>query len=157
ARSTLLRDVVRAGTDRGPGARLDAPGAGGSNGDLLPHHEDGLIPQGARADKRQARRSRAVPGVLDLCPDIFHHSNDAIAIIDASGAYSAQNPAHEALLGYSLKELKGITPAIHMGESFGRVVEIVAREGTYRGEVVSRTRTGKLVHIELSAFSVRDK
>lgn len=94
----------------------------------------------------------------DLYREIFTHSREPIAIIDSQGFYLEQNSAHLALLGYSDDELKNQTPAIHMGErQFADVVREVAEKGEFRGEVVNKTKTGELKHIELSAFAMRDE
>lgn len=93
----------------------------------------------------------------DLYREIFNHSNEPIAIISPEGHYLEQNTAHRDLLGYSDEELLGQTPAIHMGrEAFQKIVSELAQKGVYRGEVVSRTKTGEIRHIEVSSFATRD-
>jgi hypothetical protein len=48
------------------------------------------------------------------------------------------------------------TPAIHLGEEvFAEVARALSEQGPYRGEVVSRTKVGELLDIELSAFTRR--
>lgn len=95
---------------------------------------------------------------LDLYRAIFTHSSEPIAIIDGQGTYLEQNAAHAELLGYSDDELKNQTPAIHLGEEvFAEVARELAETGEYRGEVVSRTKTGQVKHIEMSAFTMRGK
>ncbi len=94
----------------------------------------------------------------DLYRAIFTHSREPIAIIDTKGLYLEQNSAHAELLGYSDDELRNQTPAIHMGDrEFAEVVRTVEEKGEYRGEVISKTRTGETRHIELSAFAMRDE
>ncbi|MCM3904048.1 MAG: PAS domain S-box protein [Pyrinomonadaceae bacterium] len=94
---------------------------------------------------------------LELYREIFRHSNEPIAIISPEGRYLEQNAAHRDLLGYSDQELLGQTPAIHMGrEVFENIVNELAQEGVFRGEVTSHTKTGEVKHIELSAFTTRD-
>jgi PAS domain S-box-containing protein len=93
---------------------------------------------------------------LDLYRAIFTHSSEPIAIIDRQGTYLEQNAAHAELLGYSDDELKNQTPAIHLGEkAFAEVARQLAETGEYRSEVVSRTKTGQVKHIELVAFTMR--
>src|SRR4051794_14028908 len=58
----------------------------------------------------------AVQGRLQLYRRIFEASQDGIAILDPSGHYIEENAAHEQLLGYSLEEMKGATPAMHLGQ-----------------------------------------
>ena len=93
--------------------------------------------------------SRAAEFGPELYREIFHHSNEPIAIISPEGHYLEQNTAHRDLLGYSDEELLGQTPAIHMGrEAFETIVNELAQNGVYRGEVVSHTKnrraSGKL-------------
>jgi PAS domain S-box-containing protein len=91
----------------------------------------------------------------DLYRAIFKHSREPIAIIDPQGLYLEQNAAHAELLGYSDDELRNQTPALHMGEEeFAKVVREIAEKGEYRGELESKTRTGDLKYIELSAFAM---
>jgi PAS domain S-box-containing protein len=93
----------------------------------------------------------------DLYREIFIHSNEPIAIIDPQGHYVEQNSAHRELLGYSDAELKGQTPAIHLGEDvFQRISAELTTKGEYRGETISRRKSGELRNIEISAFATRD-
>lgn len=93
----------------------------------------------------------------DLYREIFVHSNEPIAIIDPQGYYVEQNAAHRDLLGYDDDDLKGKTPAIHLGDDvFQSIAAELAKKGEYRGEVVSRRKTGESRDIELSAFVTRD-
>ena len=93
----------------------------------------------------------------DLYREIFAHSKEPIAILDPLGNYVEQNSAHRELLGYSDEELKGQTPAIHLGAGVFQAIaaELVAK-GEYRGEIISRRKTGELRNIEISAFATRD-
>jgi len=94
----------------------------------------------------------------DLYGEIFRHSSEPTAIIDPQGFYLEQNAAHAQLLGYTDEDLKGNTPALHMGvEAFAEVVKAVAEKSEYRCEVINATKSGELKQIELSAFAMRDK
>ena len=95
--------------------------------------------------------------VLDLSVfrEVFQRSSDAIAVIDAQGRYLFQNPAHLELLGFSDEDLEDHTPAIHLGAStFAKIGEALAKNGSYVGEHVARTKSGVSRAIELSAFAV---
>jgi PAS domain S-box-containing protein len=93
----------------------------------------------------------------DLYKEIFIHSNEAIAIINPRGYYLEQNASHRDLLGFSDEELQGRTPAIHMGEeTFSEVAQELAEKGEFRGEVISRTKSGETRNIELSAFAMKN-
>jgi PAS domain S-box-containing protein len=108
-------------------------------------------PQRDKSSRAQAELHR------DLYREIFRHSSEPIAIIDPEGFYLEQNAAHAQLLGYTDEELQNQTPALHMGaEAFAEVVRVVAEKGDYRCEVASKTKSGEIKHIELSAFAMRD-
>ncbi|MGH9969106.1 MAG: PAS domain S-box protein [Pyrinomonadaceae bacterium] len=111
-----------------------------------------------RSKRRQniapAQEPESHPG---LYREIFTHSNEPIAIIGPEGHYLKQNSAHVNLLGYSDDDLKGQSPAIHLGEEvFADIVRTLAETGEYRGDVISRRKDGELRHIELSAFAMRN-
>jgi PAS domain S-box-containing protein len=94
----------------------------------------------------------------DLYQAIFRHSREPVAIIDPQGFYLEQNSAHSQLLGYTDAELRDQTPAIHLGEKvFNEVARALALDGEYRGEVVSKTKSGETRHLELSAFAMRSE
>jgi PAS domain S-box-containing protein len=95
---------------------------------------------------------------LALYREIFAHSSDAIAIIDTSGEYVEQNAAHRKLVGYEDEEIVGRTPAIHLGqEAFREVVRVLTEDGIYRKDVVSVSKSGEPLDLELSAFTVLDE
>ena len=92
-----------------------------------------------------------------LLRQIFVNSADGIAVIDAQGRYLQQNEAHRRLVGYSDEELRGATPAIHLGdEAFGAIARELERSGRARGEYASRRKDGAQLTIDLAAFTVRD-
>lgn len=95
---------------------------------------------------------------LALYHRIFTSSNDGIAIISPDGIYLEQNAAHGRLTGYSDDELKRATPAIHLGEEqLTRIIQELAETGRFRGEVISRRKSGETLHVDLSAFTMFDE
>ncbi|MBI3805038.1 MAG: MEDS domain-containing protein [Nitrospirae bacterium] len=107
-------------------------------------------------EEETAERRRA-DARLHLYQRIIASASDAIAIIDAKGYYLEQNYAHRMLIGYSDEALQGKTPQIHLGEEpFRRIAEQLQKSGSYQGEHVSRTKSGKKIEIELTAFSMKD-
>jgi len=107
--------------------------------------------------ERSASPTRPVELDLGLYREIFTHSKEAIAIISPEGRYLEQNGAHFNLLHYTDDELKGATPAIHLGErTFQTIAQQLATTGQYSGEVVSITREGEERNLELSAFAMRN-
>jgi PAS domain S-box-containing protein len=94
---------------------------------------------------------------IRLYKEIFHASKDGVAVIAPDGTYLEQNDAHRALLGFSDEEIVGKTPAVHLGEKkFLEIAETLGRDGRWRGEVISQPKSGAPMHIELSAFSVKN-
>jgi PAS domain S-box-containing protein len=94
---------------------------------------------------------------LRLYHEVFVHSNDGIGIIGPDGVYLEQNAVHRELTGYADEEIAGQTPALHLGqETFEKIGSELASTGQWRGEAVSRTKSGTEVPVELSAFAVRD-
>jgi len=92
---------------------------------------------------------------IALYREIFDHSIEAIAILDADGRYVGQNAAHRLLIGYEDADLIGKTPALHLGdEEFSALTKTLARGGAYREDVISMTRSGATTQVELSAFPV---
>ncbi len=88
---------------------------------------------------------------------LFENANDAIAILDSLGKYFEHNKEFTRLFGYSERELRGKTPAVHLGEKFFRTVaRHLANFPSFRGELTTRTKDGKRLDVELSAFPVLD-
>ncbi len=95
---------------------------------------------------------------LELYKKIYTNSKDAIAVIDPRGYYIDQNDAHRSLFGYSDDEVRGKTPAIQIGdEAFSEIIKEISDKGSYRGELNCHTKSGKNIHIELSAFPVLNR
>src|SRR5690349_19048676 len=67
-------------------------------------------------ERRRAAGS-AAEQALALYRAIFVNAPEAIAIVDTNGRYLEQNAAHLELVGYSDDELRGQTPAVHLGEA----------------------------------------
>lgn len=92
-----------------------------------------------------------------LYREIFERCIDGIAIIDSDGFYIQQNAAHEELTGFNDADLRGRTPAIHLGEEgFRRIAEALDRDHWFRGTLESVGKSGERKQIDLAAFPVRD-
>ncbi len=86
---------------------------------------------------------------------VVARSAEAVGVIDLEGRYLVQNDAHRRLLGWSDEELRGQTPALHLGaEAFARIAAALVAEGRFAGEVRSRTRSGEVRLLQLEAFPV---
>lgn len=95
---------------------------------------------------------------LRLYHRIFSSSIDGIGIIDPQGFYIEQNSSHRRLIGYSEKEIRQKTPALHMGqEMFSQIAKTLAEQGSFRGEVPIQTKSGKPLFVDLSAFAVKNE
>lgn len=78
--------------------------------------------------------------------------------MDSEGRYIEQNKSHQELIGYSIEELKGKTPAIHLSEEeFEKIIKAIEEKGLFFGEVESKTIDGKVKNIELFAFPIKDE
>lgn len=112
--------------------------------------------------KVQTKKADSKPLHGELRPDIyrsiFESSSEPIVILNPQGFYLEQNAAHAALLGYSDEELKEQTPAIHIGEkNFADAVRTLTAEGEFRGEIINRTKDGRTLVVDVTAFVVRDE
>lgn len=107
-------------------------------------------------EERVEPSARPVELHSDLYREIFDHSKEAIAIIDPEGFYLQQNGAHFTLLGYPDDALKGQTLAHELDEStFADMKRQLAEADEFSGEIVSRTRSGEELNIDLSVFTMR--
>jgi PAS domain S-box-containing protein len=102
-------------------------------------------------DEKHARES------LQLYKQIYDSAKDGIAVIDLDGLYVQQNEAHRQLIGFADNEIRGKTPAIHLGEPvFEEIAAALRTEGRFRGEVSSLTKKGVRLTLEISAFAIKD-
>lgn len=101
-------------------------------------------------------------GTRRLPADIYHAiftlTTEPVALIGPDGFYLEQNAAHVQLLGYNNDELVRQTPAIHLGqEKFDDILRELIDVGEYKGEVVSKTKSGDTKETALSAFTMRNE
>jgi PAS domain S-box-containing protein len=83
----------------------------------------------------------------------IERSSDAVFITDPSGIIIFVNPAFEQLYGYSFQESVGNTPrilksGIHSLEDYQRLWSTLLSKNVVSGEIVNKTKDGRLVHIE---------
>ena len=86
--------------------------------------------------------------------EIFDKSLNSIGIIDEKGEYVLINKAHEQLLGYTLEELKGKTPEIHLKNNFKKVLKDVSEKGHFSGEIECIKKDGKKITCYLTAYKI---
>ena len=90
-----------------------------------------------------------------LFRDIFMNNEDGIAIMDQKGRYTEQNPAHEAILGYSRDDLNGKSPAIFLGEKlFDEIYKVFDYQKGFEGELNVSGKNGKEIFIDFILFPV---
>jgi len=83
----------------------------------------------------------------------IERSSDAFFITDPSGIIIYVNPAFEQLYGYSFEESVGNTPRILKSgvlssENYARFWSTLLSKNIVSGEIVNKTKNGRLVHIE---------
>ncbi len=106
---------------------------------------------------RDITRSREAQEKLKLYRQIYNYSKDPIAVIDPDGKYLHRNNAHRELFGYSDDYVIGRSPGIFIGkDTFKEVFSSLSKKGDYSGEVLFKKDTGENIHIELSAFTIKD-
>lgn len=90
-------------------------------------------------------------------------SNEAILITDLEGIINFVNPEFTKLYGYSYEEVVGkVTPRIlksgvHPPTQYTYLWELLTQKQPIQGEMVNRTKDGRLVPIEASASSILDE
>lgn len=93
-----------------------------------------------------------------LYQETLDYLGEAIAITDLEGCYLEQNRAHRLLLEYCNDELPELTTALLVGaEVFAVIKQELVKHRRYCGEVTSRTKSGKLLTVQLSIFAVCNK
>src|ERR1051325_5321524 len=112
----------------------------------------------SRQEVRAEPTARAVELHADLYREIFAHSKEAIAIIDADGFYLQQNGAHFTLLGYPDDELKGKTLGLGLdAETLAEIKRRLSESDEFAGEILCRTKSGEERNIDLSIFTMRSR
>ncbi|GMR12623.1 MAG: hypothetical protein BMS9Abin29_0813 [Gemmatimonadota bacterium] len=107
------------------------------------------------AEAPEALRNSLGEGAYE---QVLENLDAAVAFIGLDGSYLKQNQIHSELLGYSDAELSSQTPAIHLGEEvFTNVAKALQSEGQFQGDVVSTTRTGDRLQLQLTAFTIHDE
>ncbi|MGE5429577.1 MAG: PAS domain S-box protein [Syntrophomonadaceae bacterium] len=90
-------------------------------------------------------------------------SNEAILITDPDGLLRYVNPEFTKLYGYSYEEVVGkVTPRIlksgaHSPEQYSYLWNLLTQKQPIQGEMINKTKDGRLVSIEASASSILDE
>jgi PAS domain S-box-containing protein len=90
---------------------------------------------------------------------LFGKLEEAVSILDENARYIWINNAYEELLGYSLEELSGRTPALVMSEDDMNIFIAFLKEksNNYKGIHKVTDKNGRIINIELSVFVIVDK
>ncbi len=91
----------------------------------------------------------------------IEHSTDAVFMTDVDGTIRYVNPAFEKLYGFFWDEAVGQTPRILKSgkadqETYRHFWETLLAKGNTSGELVNRTKDGRLITIEGSATPILD-
>ncbi|MGD2077612.1 MAG: GAF domain-containing protein, partial [Chloroflexota bacterium] len=83
----------------------------------------------------------------------IERSNDAIFMTDVAGRIIFANPAFEKTYGYSVEEAIGKTPRILKSgvlsdDVYKEFWQTLLRKEVFAGEIINRTKDGRLIHIE---------
>lgn len=93
---------------------------------------------------------------------LFHHSGEAVFIVDPEDRIVAVNPAFTAITGYDAADIVGRNPEVlwsrHNDDSnFGQMRQDLAKTGSWEGEVWNRRKDGEVFLDRLSIFSLTDE
>jgi PAS domain S-box-containing protein len=88
-------------------------------------------------------------------------SNEAVFMTDVDGTIRYINPAFERMYGYSWDEAVGKTPrllksGVLSSEVYQHFWGTLLAKGTVKGELVNRTKDGRLINVEGSANPILD-
>jgi len=90
--------------------------------------------------------------------EIFDFSLDSIITTDPDGYVTNLNRAAEEMLGYSSAELleKHIKMVYASEDDFLKVIDDLRRYDQYAGEILNKTKDGKVIIVKLSATQIRN-
>ncbi len=107
------------------------------------------------AEKQQRLEARMAHILLE-------HGHDALMVTDARGQIELVNPAFQRLTGYSAKNVIGRTPDLlnaghHSSNFFYQLWSSVMDSGLWRGDIVNRSRNGRLYIQETDIHALRNE
>ncbi len=97
---------------------------------------------------------------LQLAATLFEAANEGILITDDQNRIQQINAAFERLFEYAPHEIIGMTTnvlgsGLHRADFYDRMVQTIAREDRWAGEIWNRTKSGKAVPHWLSITAIR--
>lgn len=95
---------------------------------------------------------------LEIYKQIFDNSQEALCVLDTAGNVRLANAAHAQIFGFTCEELEGEPVARLLGEEPFAAIRTTLRErGTYEGGMSGRSKAGVPLHLDISAFPIRDE
>jgi PAS domain S-box-containing protein len=95
---------------------------------------------------------------LRLYHEIYMNSIDVIMVLDTEGRIVERNPAHEKKSGYKDDEVLGKQSRQFFGKTQLREInEHLAKEDSYRGEILGTKKDGTPIWVDLSIFPILDQ
>lgn len=84
---------------------------------------------------------------------LFSRAPGGISLLDGEGRHLQLNEAHLEILGYTLEDLEGKTPAHYFGdEAWAEIKESLTSEGRFLGEFSAQSKEGKPRWLRSVAF-----
>lgn len=105
---------------------------------------------------RDVTERRQAESELRVLGEAIAQATEAVAIIDNAHAFRYVNPAFERLFGYSLAEVKGLTPALLVPEGAALAAANAMVCCTFEGERLRRAKDGRLVPVLLKIAPILD-
>lgn len=107
------------------------------------------------SEKEQRHESR-------IAHAVFHHSHDAIMVTDERGRIELVNAAFQKLTGYAPAAMAGRSVSVlnsghHDNAFFYRMWKTLIDTGEWSGDIVNRTREGRLYIQETNVTAVKDE
>ncbi|MDD2696001.1 MAG: PAS domain S-box protein [Anaerolineales bacterium] len=92
----------------------------------------------------------------------MERSGEAIFITDPNGVITYVNPTFEKIYGYTKEEAIGQTPRLLKSgaqtlETYQHFWRTILGKNSYKGEFVNKTKSGRMIHVEVSTNPILDE
>lgn len=114
---------------------------------------------GRKSSAKNKNRNKKTEIPLCNFMKAVENSSDGIAMADSKGRHYYHNSAFEKLFGYSIKDIPKMESLgdIYVDRKKGEeVFKTVINGGEWEGEVKMASKTGKIIHVHLRAYSIKD-
>lgn len=110
-----------------------------------------MVSRDVTSEINSVHRRKPIVDTNPLFREIFLHVAEGIAVLDKSGRFIMQNPAHEDIFGYTLDEIRWKTPSFMTGEKiFSEIFKVFDYLGHFTGELSMKTKSGESIMAELT-------